>query len=251
MGQSELSRIPGESVQPPAKDSPPAFFGPESPYLQRNPEIEFRSEIVRRLLKDNEPIRIADIGCGDGRVSLPLLRENGKAVLLDQSAHMLDMARETYSRGGVSGNAEFVQGSLEEFSGTDPFDLVLCIGVLAHTNSVAGTIDMLSAMLGAGGVCILQFSDSAKALARVGRLTSAIVPDPYGYELSSSSTVEVITVAEKCGLRMTEAVRYWPVLPGMRRIFPYRWRVAYQQVTCTRSWLSQWGSEVICRFDKL
>ena len=177
--------------------------------------------------------------------------KTGRPVLLDQSVQMLEMARETYRQGGVAGNAEFVQGSLEEFSGTDLFDLVLCIGVLAHTNSVAGTIDMLSGMLGAGGVCILQFSDSAKALARVGRLTSAIVSDPYGYELTPSSTLEVITVAEKRGLRMTEAARYWPVLPGMRRILPYRWRVGYQHVTCTRSWLSQWGSEVICRFDKL
>jgi len=243
--------MPSDSVQTSAKDSPRAFFGPESPYLQRNPEIGFRSEIVRRLLKDNEPIRIADVGCGDGSVSLPLLRENGQAVLLDQSAHMLDMARETYSRGGVAGNAEFVQGSLEEFSGTDPFDLVLCIGVLAHTNSVAGTIDRLSGMLGAGGVCILQFSDSAKALARVGRLSSALVSDPYGYELTPSTTLEVITVAEKHGLRMTEVARYWPILPGMRRILPFSWRVSYQQVTCTRNWLSQWGSEVICRFDKL
>src|SRR5437867_2018514 len=70
-----------------------AFFEEPESYLHRDFQVEVRAEIVRAMLPDAVGLRILDIGCGDGRVSLQFLPQAKQVTLLDLSESMLHRAR--------------------------------------------------------------------------------------------------------------------------------------------------------------
>lgn len=73
----------------------------------------------RAFLRDQRPVRVCDLGCGDGALADQLLRE-GRGVevtLVDGSAEMLDAARRRFS--GRS-DVEFLQRTFAELLGDAP-----------------------------------------------------------------------------------------------------------------------------------
>jgi len=73
----------------PAKD----YFANPEPYLGNNPYIGLRAQMVRSLLPDLSGKSVLDLGCGDGRVSMPLAAEASELWLVDASAAMIETAR--------------------------------------------------------------------------------------------------------------------------------------------------------------
>ena len=79
-------------------------------------------EMTERMLEDagiGPGVRVLDIGCGPGAVSLMLSRrvgDDGHVFAVDRSAQMLGLAREKASQAGVS-NLTFIEGG---FDGDDP-----------------------------------------------------------------------------------------------------------------------------------
>ena len=68
-------------------------FADPTPYLQNNPYVALRAKAVRRLVPDRTGMSLIDLGCGDGRISIPLVDETGELLLVDSSAAMLELAR--------------------------------------------------------------------------------------------------------------------------------------------------------------
>src|SRR5262245_44365706 len=120
------------------------FFDVPQRYLARDYNIRARAYIVSKLLGDLREKKILDIGCGDGSISRQFLSNSNQLTLLDMSENMLQLAKRQTPQQYVQStryiNSDFVQcGFVGEF------DLVLCLGVLAHVNSVPETIQAISA----------------------------------------------------------------------------------------------------------
>src|ERR1700690_1605085 len=69
-----------------------SFFADPLPYLRNNPYVDLRANAVRRLLPWHAGMSVLDLGCGDGRISIPLVGESGDLLLVDASAGMLELA---------------------------------------------------------------------------------------------------------------------------------------------------------------
>jgi 2-polyprenyl-3-methyl-5-hydroxy-6-metoxy-1,4-benzoquinol methylase len=111
------------------------FIQPERYLLRSQYNIRIRAEVVKGFVGDTCYGSILDIGCGDGSISLPLLRQDMQLTLLDISRNMLSVARShipaAFSDQVQLVNDDFMHAEL----GPQAYDLILCLGVLAHVDS--------------------------------------------------------------------------------------------------------------------
>jgi SAM-dependent methyltransferase len=124
----------------------PIYHRPEAYDLKhatREPDVDF----YLRLVESWQPRRILELGCGTGRITLPLAAHRRLAleslVGLDQSDDMLDHAR-TKARELDPAAAKrllWVAGDLRHYRDPELFDLILAPGgTLAHLLSLEDQI---------------------------------------------------------------------------------------------------------------
>lgn len=201
------------------------FEAPE-PYLKRRRyNIDIRSETVRYFLRNREFTRILDVGCGDGSASIPLLNAEKSLTLLDLSQNMLAIAQSNVPpdlRQNVQPiNHDFLSASLEPRS----FDLIICLGLLAHVDSPKDVIGRIAQLLRPNGIVIMQSTDSGGVLTSLGvsyrRILEAFGRMKYRYTLTTTN--QVVQMFAACGLELSEIYRYsLPALPAIDRIFSQR-----------------------------
>ena len=109
-------------------------------------------------------MRVADIGCGVGLVTLELAQSVGEAGLvvgIDSDETQLDQGRQLAARSRVR-NVWFDTGSAED-SGLprSSFDLVFCRGALGRSVRPAGALAELVALLAPGGVLVCEELENA------------------------------------------------------------------------------------------
>jgi predicted TPR repeat methyltransferase len=201
-----------------------SFFDQTDRYLSYRPHIVARQAILRKLLGEADAPQILDLGCGDGSLSLPLLSGENRATLVDLSEHMLECARESIPS-ALAGSVDLVRSDLGEFSSTQEYDLVLCIGVLAYVNSVAATVKKVSDCLRPGGRCVFQFTDAACGLGKF-ELWHAGMRGRFStdrrFRMNAIRAAEFTDLCSQAGLDCEQTMRHWLMLPGMGRISPTR-----------------------------
>jgi SAM-dependent methyltransferase len=214
-------------------------------YLRRNPIIPVRARLVRGLAGELRNARVLDLGCGDGAVSRPLSGLGNRLTLVDFSAQMLEHARAGTPAGA---SVEFVQSDVLEYVPADSYDLVLCIGLLAHVPSVDGLVQLVSGALRPSGRAILQITDDRSLLGsvlnRYYRWTNAAP-----YSLNVMSRDELIETAHRHGLDTLALRRYGLLLPGLGRL-PAPWEAGVEMAVATRPRLAKLGSELLASFQK-
>ena len=116
------------------------FEIPDKYLCPRQFDIQIRVETVKHFTENLTVDRVLDIGCGDGSISLPLLPRCNQLTLLDLSSKMLDLARKKIPSDRLNDvdliNGSFIGSNLAPQS----FDLIFCVGVLAHVDSPAAVI---------------------------------------------------------------------------------------------------------------
>jgi 2-polyprenyl-3-methyl-5-hydroxy-6-metoxy-1,4-benzoquinol methylase len=232
------------------------FFETPERYLDRREfDIRIRTETVQQFIEGRTLGRILDIGCGNAAISLPLLTSQRRLTLLDISSNMLATARRGIPSHLVNNvdiiNEGFMTARLEP----GVYDLVLCIGVLAHVDSPVDVIGKVAQLLKPGGCGILEFTDSyhfmGRAVVMYHRLLNSIRPTTYS--LNQIHEREILEICSKCGLKATAFYRYCLPPPGAHRLFDqetlYRLtRLMFGPLYRNRNkWL---GNEFIYRLEK-
>jgi ubiquinone/menaquinone biosynthesis C-methylase UbiE len=215
------------------------YFATSARYLSRNHRIAIRAEIVAELVGDLRGKRILDLGCGNGEVSAQFLPAN-HVVMLDQSAQMIAQAQV------VAKGAEHVCGDILGYTGA-PFDLILCIGVLAHVDSTVAVIASIARNLSPGGRCVLQLSDSRKPLNRLAALLRRIARRALRYR--DTPLDETVFIAERYGLRVIDRCDHLLLLPGMGRVLGQA-LVGWDRIVRRVPWLARHGLDTVLLLER-
>jgi SAM-dependent methyltransferase len=225
-------------------DTVRAFFDSGS-YLERNAVIPVRARIVQELLPDVRGCRVLDLGCGDGSISRPLLGFGNELTLVDFSPKMLDRARAALP---ASAAVSFVHADVREYVPTGAFDVVLCVGLLAHVAPVDSVIARVSQALRLGGLAVIQITDDATPL---GRLLNRYYHrrQRSGYRLTTTRRCDLIAAARRHGLMPLQTRRYGLLMPGMGRL-PYPWEAGLELAFARRPRLKHLGAELLMSCSK-
>lgn len=187
------------------------YFSAAEPYLRGNHRIELRREIVRELLGSPQGKRILDIGCGNGEISLQFAATN-KVTLVDNSPAMLDAAQANARRIGAS-DCDFVLGDVVGLE-APPFDIVIAVGLLAHVDDLSSAMAAIAGNVRSGGSLILQFSDGAKLVNRIGH----VLLRARGRRYKSMTRNDVLIEARANGLVLSDERNHLLIVPGMHRL---------------------------------
>jgi ubiquinone/menaquinone biosynthesis C-methylase UbiE len=186
--------------------------------------ITIRVETVTAMLRNAKAERILDIGCGDGSISLPFVRDAKHITFLDQSSAMLDIAKARVPRrDGLE--ERYINSAFQEAALLDEsFDLAICVGVLAYVNDLDSFLGKLAALLRRGGFLILECTDDQHLLSSIDRfykrLTGILKRRPFStYDHAAE---DVIRISRKHGLVLQGTYRYAYNLPLFRRIISDR-----------------------------
>jgi len=228
------------------------FENPRRYFSGRQYDVRIRAETVKSLLEGLPYERVLDIGCGDGSISLPLVRSPKSLTLIDFSENMLsavqsNLLHELAGNHVEVRNEDFMTASFRPES----FDLIICLGVMAHVESPEELVARIATLMKPGGSLILEFSDSFNFAGRISRffrtIRELIVPPRYSLNLLSFDKVSQLV--SRNGLRLISQFRYGlPAVPGMRFLSH---KMRYELVrcingTCKKSRNTWWGSEYIC-----
>ena len=196
------------------------FEVPEKYLGPRHFDIRIRAETVQEFTNTLMFDHALDIGCGDASISLPLLPRCNRLTLLDLSRNMLELARKRIPAERKS-DVELIDG---DFMGVDldskSFDLIFCIGVLAHVDSPVAVIEKVARLAKPGGWVILEFTDSfhlwSIPVVLYQNLLKLIKPRPY--KLNRLKKREIVSLCKQNGLRISALYRYGLPPPGSQKI---------------------------------
>jgi SAM-dependent methyltransferase len=236
--------MPKEFGRNPAKD----YFANPEPYLRNNPYIALRAGMVRRMLPPLAGKAVLDLGCGDGRISMPLAEEARELWLVDASAAMLENARR-HTPPEHAGKIRCVCTDLTDFEPPHGFDVVLCIGVLAHVADPLATVRLVARSLLPGGCAIVQLTDEATVLGRVTYRLGALQRRRRNPELSMLNHMTLQDVRgnlTQAGLKFSGFCRYL-LIPGIRALPPNMTQAIFS-LTAARP-LARFGGEVLALFS--
>jgi 2-polyprenyl-3-methyl-5-hydroxy-6-metoxy-1,4-benzoquinol methylase len=228
------------------------FFGSAERYLSHNYRIPIRSRIVRELVGDIHDSRILDLGCGDGSISSQFLKSNNRVTMVDFSADMLARAQ-TQVPAEFARRTDWIEADILQFEPTVQYDLVLCIGVLAHVESVDAAIQKISGMVKPGGRIVFQISDDERVLTRLSRRALAVFAMLGGSSLpwTGMTFSQVAASAERCGLVLEGQARHLLLFTGMAWLLG-KWLIPYDAFTRTHPRLARHATNVIfiCRKER-
>ena len=193
---------------------PERYLGP------RHYDIRIRAETVQELTSTLMFDRALDIGCGDGSISLPLLPRCNRLTLLDLSRKMLELARRRIPAARKN-DVDLIGG---DFMGVDldskSFDLIFCIGVLAHVDSPVAVIEKVAQLAKPGGWVILEFTDSfhlwSIPIVLYQNLLKLVKPPPY--RLNRLKKRQIISLCKQNGLKISALYRYGLPPPGSQKL---------------------------------
>jgi 2-polyprenyl-3-methyl-5-hydroxy-6-metoxy-1,4-benzoquinol methylase len=193
------------------------FENPEGYLTGRQYNLDIRAEAVRQYVGSRQFRRILDVGCGDGSMSLGLLNAENRLTLVDISGAMLRRARERVPKGFASQVETYNDDLMKIPLPLQSYDLIICLGVIAHVDSPQALIARLASLLEPGGTIIMESSDAAHFRSRmIGayyKLCALRKPSTYRLTLTPSSFV--INTFRQNKLALKHIYRYHlPTLPG-------------------------------------
>lgn len=92
---------------------------------------------------DMRGIRALDAGCADGYIAIELAKRGANVLAVDAAGNMIERLRWAAGTLGLS-NLEARVGKVEDLSGDERFDVVLCLALLYHLKDPLRGLESLS-----------------------------------------------------------------------------------------------------------
>lgn len=228
------------------------FDGPF--YLEHGrPIIQVRSMIVRELLGSVVGGRIVDLGCGDGSLSIPFVEEASELTLVDLSLRMLELAEGRIPDRCI-GKVGLINGPLSDFNPDTTYDVVLCVGVLAHVPSIEDAIKKISQCLKPGGKAVIEFTPNPNPLGKLlfpyYWLRRTLSGTSMGYSTNKIPLAQLLEIAGRNGLSFVRMKRHYFPLPTMA-LWPMDWLYKYTLFSMKNKLMSKIGTEHIMLFSRM
>jgi 2-polyprenyl-3-methyl-5-hydroxy-6-metoxy-1,4-benzoquinol methylase len=190
--------------------------------------------------------RLLDCAAGTGEITSALLTSGrfSHATLVDISPAMLQSAKELLSSQLNNTEIEFVHSDVFNFKPSHfGFDLILCLGLIAHVGRLDILLPRLKSMLAPGGHIILQTTLTDHVGARIVReLTTRRELAQRGYRVSWFSKRDIANACHAAGLRIVDARRHSLGIPFGDRVWPW---ANFQLETLLQRWSSRHGADAI------
>jgi ubiquinone/menaquinone biosynthesis C-methylase UbiE len=195
--------------------------------------------------------RLLDCACGSGEITSAVLasgRFTG-ATVIDLSPRMLELARQR-----LATDLKEIRNDQIEFKSSDIFafiarpqneqlDLILCLGLIAHTGRLNELLVGLKRLLSPKGKILLQSSLLDHAGMKIVRsLTSRRYFRRYGYRLTYYRHRDILRAANEVGLKAAEIRHFGFGFPFGDRLWP---TMNYHLERTMQNWASSHGIEAM------
>jgi len=195
--------------------------------------------------------RLLDCACGTGEITTIILSSGRftSATVVDLSPRMLEAAQQ---RIGIElkdlriGRLEFISSDIFEFTAqphAEHYDLILCLGLIAHTGRLGELLRDLKTLLSPNGSILLQSS----LLDHVGtKIVRALTRERYfrqhGYRISYFRHQDILEAARIAGLKASVVRRFTFGFPFGDRFWP---GMNYLMEKGMRNWAERNGAEAM------
>jgi 2-polyprenyl-3-methyl-5-hydroxy-6-metoxy-1,4-benzoquinol methylase len=161
--------------------------------------------------------RLLDCACGTGEITTAILGSGrfATATIVDLSPRMLELARQRMAldlKAPDFDKLEFKSADIFEFTGQaqiGQFDLILCLGLVAHTGHLENLLARLRSLLTPKGKILLQSSLLDHVGMKIIRaLTSGRYYRRHGYRISYFRNQDILQAARSAGLEAVATQRY-------------------------------------------
>jgi SAM-dependent methyltransferase len=205
-------------------------------YIYTAPDVDFttpegRSFFLRSGREDAEQMlaeaapylngrtRALEIGCGVGRLTIPMAHRFAEVAGVDIAPTMIHKLKANAAEADLDNVRGFLPD--EPWDGLGPVDLVYSLIVFQHIESwqaIATYFSRIGACLAPDGVCWVQFDTRRPTLPyrAVGHLPDVLLPRPWrrGVRRIRRSREALGELFASCGLRVAQELR-----PGDRHAF--------------------------------
>ena len=223
-------------------------------YLERGRHvIEVREMVLRELLGEVNHAKILDLGCGDGSLSIPFLNPTNELTMVDLSPRMIEIA------GGripdhMRDRVNLINAPIDQIESLESYDIVICVGLLAHVPSIDAAIKKIAQCMKLGAVAVIEFTPNpnpiGKFLLPYYMLRRFLAGDQQGYTTNKMPLKQLMQITLSHGLSLTRVRRHLFPIPTMG-FWPYGWIRRYVRFTFNNSIFSRIGTEHIMLFTKI
>ena len=190
--------------------------------------------------------RLLDCAAGTGEITCALLKSArfSHATVVDISPAMLQAAKQLLTSEIPNAELKFVQSDVFEFNPSGSFfDLILCVGLIAHTGRLENLLPHLKSMLVSGGRIILQTTLTDHLGMRFIRaVTSRHGLSQRGYRISWFSQQDIADACNDAGLQIFDVRRHSVGIPFGDRLCPW---ANFQLEKYLQKWASRYGADAI------
>jgi len=228
-----------------------AYFANPRLYFRGRYIVDLRRKLAGELLGSLKGSRILDLGCGDGSVSLQFLENGNQITLVDPSRAMLTLAKNSIPE-QYTHSVRVVESTVEDLP-EEQFDLVICLGLLAHVQSAEGAFRKIAACVRPGGRCLVQITDHDRGIASLVRLFGSVrnLLQPCGrYAANATTGAQLEEWSRQSGLTCLTTRTYSVGIPGAGRVLPQRWLYKYAKLSLDSAVMEPLCSEVLALFQK-
>jgi 2-polyprenyl-3-methyl-5-hydroxy-6-metoxy-1,4-benzoquinol methylase len=227
-----------------------SYFADPEKYVRKNPYIQVRSHLIQGMLPRLHDASIVDVGAGSGGVTMPLLEAGNRILFVDASQGMVDLAMRSVPHRHRQ-RVRAVCAGVMDFATDERFDVVVCVGVLAHVPTWQAALEKLASWVAPHGVLVLQLTDHGAKLGRLthalGRVTSRLL-DRATHAHQRMTLADVEKVLATVAFTLKESRRYCFV-PGLRAL-PEELATAIARAGVESPFAHRHGGEVVATFHR-